>query len=93
MSEIAALTSEVPDDGFSGEDHDAVLYRLGWELDPARCPVCGLETFGASDSPEYCPQCGWKDDPAQRRNPVLAGRANRLSLQESQAKWGAGGSV
>lgn len=29
LAEIAALTVESPADGFSGSDHDAVLY--GWE--------------------------------------------------------------
>ena len=56
-------------------------------LDKLVCPVCGQHRFEEKGGYEICPICGWEDDPLQRREPDLAGGANKLSLNEARKEW------
>ncbi len=51
------------------------------------CPCCGKFFFSEKNAWEICPVCGWEDDPSQRRDPDLAGGANRLSLREAKTAY------
>ena len=62
------------------------LYRLFFRK-RYRCPVCGRHIFEEMDAYEICPVCGWEDDPSQRRDPDLAGGANKMSLNEAIASF------
>jgi hypothetical protein len=53
------------------------------------CACCGSKVIRDRGMFEICPVCGWEDDPAQVRNPNLAGGANALSLNEARAAWAA----
>ena len=50
------------------------------------CACCGYLTNSESGhtSNEICPICQWKDDPIQFREPLAAGGANLVSLQEAR---------
>ncbi|MBR0051781.1 MAG: hypothetical protein IJK10_08200 [Firmicutes bacterium] len=54
---------------------------------PTICPCCGRYIFDEKGGYEICPVCGWEDDPVQRREPDLAGGANKLSLNEARKAW------
>ena len=54
---------------------------------PTVCPCCGRYIFDEKGKYEICPVCGWEDDPVQRREPDLAGGANKLSLNEARKAW------
>ena len=54
---------------------------------PTICPCCGRYIFEEKGQFEICPVCGWEDDPVQRREPDLAGGANKLSLNEARKAW------
>jgi hypothetical protein len=51
------------------------------------CPCCGSNVLQARGAFEICPVCGWEDDPAQSRDPDLAGGANGPSLNNARATW------
>jgi hypothetical protein len=51
------------------------------------CPVCGQHTLSERGVYEICAVCGWEDDPAQAKDPDLAGGSNRESLNQSRANW------
>ncbi|MCB2155498.1 DUF4279 domain-containing protein [bacterium] len=53
-----------------------------------RCPCCESLTISPpGDGGEICSECGWKDDPEQRKDPMLRNRANELSLKEARHKY------
>lgn len=52
-----------------------------------KCPVCGQTVFAEAGKYEICDVCGWEDDPLQRKDPDLAGGANKLSLNDSIKAW------
>lgn len=51
-------------------------------MDRYRCWCCGQPTLDEEPTGTYeiCPECGWEDDPLQRRDPDYAGGANGASL-------------
>ena len=52
------------------------------------CPCCGAPAYAEPPgSYELCGRCGWEDDPAQERDPALAGGANRLCLRDARRAW------
>jgi uncharacterized Zn finger protein (UPF0148 family) len=51
------------------------------------CDCCASPVIRERGTFEICPVCGWEDDPAQARDPELAGGANRMSLNEARARW------
>ncbi len=51
------------------------------------CPCCGSKVLHERGTFEICPVCGWEDDPAQSRDPALAGGANETSLNDARAAW------
>jgi ribosomal protein L37AE/L43A len=51
------------------------------------CPVCGQHTLSERGTYEICAVCGWEDDPAQAKDPDLAGGANRESLNQARTNW------
>ena len=72
----------------SESDISVILAALGMGLevtyegteDERVCPCCHAYLFSEKNAYEICPVCGWEDDPSQRRDELLAGGANRLSL-------------
>ena len=53
------------------------------------CPCCGYKVFEEEPgSYDICPVCSWEDDLVQLKNPNMAGGANKLSLIESQKRYG-----
>jgi hypothetical protein len=58
------------------------------------CPCCGHLVFKEPPgSYNICPICFWEDDPVQLRWPTFGGGANRPSLIEAQAEYGATGAM
>lgn len=51
------------------------------------CPCCGTRTLRVRGAFEICPVCQWEDDPAQARDPQLAGGANGMSLSAARMHW------
>ena len=51
------------------------------------CTCCGSHVIHERGAFEICPVCAWEDDPAQARDPDLAGGANELSLNAARALW------
>lgn len=51
------------------------------------CLCCGAPTIKERGAYEICSRCGWEDDPVQAADPGYRGGANRLSLDESRARW------
>lgn len=52
------------------------------------CPVCGrLVHDQKPGSHGVCPVCGWEDDLAQLRFPLMTGSTNRVSLQVAQENY------
>ena len=51
------------------------------------CACCGSNLIHDRGAFEICPVCAWEDDPAQARDPNLAGGANESSLTEARAAW------
>lgn len=56
-----------------------------------KCPVCGKYKF--EENYDICPNCGWENDPVQRKDPDFAGGANKMSLKEAKAAYKAGEKV
>ncbi len=55
---------------------------------PYPCPCCGYLVFEhAPGNHEVCPVCGWEDDLAQLRFPLMAGSANVVSLESAQKNY------
>ncbi len=51
------------------------------------CDCCGSNVIRETGAFEICSVCGWEDDPAQARDPDLAGGANKMSLNAARAAW------
>ncbi|MGN6514526.1 MAG: CPCC family cysteine-rich protein [Rhizomicrobium sp.] len=51
------------------------------------CPCCGSPVIHVRGAFEICPVCQWEDDPAQARDPELAGGANGMSLSAARLDW------
>lgn len=52
------------------------------------CPCCGhLVHAQVPGSNKVCPICGWEDDLAQLRFPLMPGSSNHVSLQEGQRNF------
>jgi len=51
------------------------------------CACCELPTLPKDSIFEICPLCGWQDDGVQNDDPSYSGGANKLSLNDYQAKW------
>jgi hypothetical protein len=51
------------------------------------CDCCGSKVIRERGAFEICPVCGWEDDPAQARDPDLAGGANATSLNVARSEW------
>ncbi|MBR0138791.1 MAG: DNA/RNA nuclease SfsA [Firmicutes bacterium] len=47
------------------------------------CPVCGKRCLSETGAWEICDNCGWEDDPVQRKDPDFEGGANRMSLNQA----------
>lgn len=53
-----------------------------------RCPCCGYYTLGSEiGTYEICPVCFWEDDSHQRRNAMMAGGANEVSLIQARENF------
>lgn len=53
-----------------------------------RCPCClNLNPMEDDGKYEICGFCGWENDPAQKRDPDLAGGANAMSLNEARESY------
>jgi hypothetical protein len=51
------------------------------------CPVCGNDCFAEEGDFDVCGNCGWENDPIQRRDHDYCGGANELSVNQAKAKW------
>ena len=52
------------------------------------CPCCGYLVFNREPGHhEVCPVCGWEDDLAQLRFPLMSGSANPVSLASAQRNY------
>lgn len=52
------------------------------------CPCCGYLVFDREPgNHEVCPVCGWEDDLAQLRFPLMPGSANVVSLASAQRNY------
>ena len=49
-----------------------------------KCPVCGGKAYGTFGT---CDNCGWCDDPAQRKYPDLKDMENKMSLNEARKAY------
>ena len=52
-----------------------------------KCPVCGKFEFPHVGSYDYCPVCGWQDDPIQEDEPDEDCCANQMSLNEAREAY------
>ncbi len=50
-----------------------------------KCPVCRKYKF--AEKYDICPNCGWENDPVQRKNPGFSGGANAMSLNEARTAY------
>ena len=58
------------------------------------CPCCGYLVFDLQPGHhQSCPICGWEDDMAQLRFPLMSGSANTVSLDEAQHNFAAFGAA
>jgi len=56
--------------------------------DPYPCPCCGrLVHQQMPGFHQACPICGWEDDLAQLRFPLMPGSSNTVSLREAQRNF------
>lgn len=55
-----------------------------------KCPVCGKHEFKEYGSYDFCPVCGWGDDPYQVYYPQETG-FNPVSLEEARESYKATG--
>ncbi|GMO51053.1 MAG: hypothetical protein Pg6C_15500 [Treponemataceae bacterium] len=55
-----------------------------------QCACCGNESLDAGSKYDYCPLCGWQDDPIQNDEPGYRGGANLISLNEAKQVVAAG---
>lgn len=53
------------------------------------CACCSYLTLSEPGGFEICPVCYWEDDDVQRRNPALAGGANKECLVEARKTFAA----
>ncbi|MCU0834169.1 MAG: hydrolase [Chromatiaceae bacterium] len=52
------------------------------------CPCCGHIVFDhAPGFHQQCPICGWEDDLAQLRFPLMPGSSNQVCLEEAQRNF------
>lgn len=57
-------------------------------VDKYPCPACGhLVNDQMPGNHEVCPICGWQDELAQLRFPLMPGNGNRVTLQEAQINY------
>ena len=49
-----------------------------------KCPVCGGKAYGTFGT---CDNCGWCEDPAQRKYPDLKDMENKMSLNEARKAY------
>ncbi len=52
-----------------------------------KCPVCGQHEFAEYGSFDFCPVCGWCDDPLEGSRPDYKGGYNGMSVQEYRIAW------
>lgn len=58
------------------------------------CPVCGYLVHDRMPGHhQVCPICGWEDDLAQLRFPLMNGGANHVSLLQAQINYQAAGAA
>lgn len=58
------------------------------------CPCCGYRVFDFQPGHhQNCPICGWEDDLAQLRFPLIPGSSNPVSLYEAQLNFQAFGAA
>jgi Cysteine-rich CPCC len=55
--------------------------------DAYACPCCDSLSFSEAGGYEICDICGWEDDPVQEANPMMAGGANKLSLELARQNY------
>lgn len=51
------------------------------------CLCCDAHVIHVRGAFEICPVCQWEDDPAQAKDPELAGGANGMSLSAARLDW------
>ncbi len=47
-----------------------------------KCPVCLRHTFDEYGSFDFCPVCGWCDDPLEGSKPGYKGGYNGMTVEE-----------
>ena len=52
-----------------------------------KCPVCGQFEFEEEGSFDFCPVCGWCDDPLESSKPGYKGGYNRMTVEEYREAW------
>ena len=59
------------------------------------CPCCGYLTIGEEPPGtfEICPVCFWEDDNVQFEDPIYAGGANSVSLNQARENFRLFGAV
>ena len=84
MDEVLAVFS-----GCTEEEWEEIVLSLsGRRTGLFQCPCCGCYTLEEGGGRyEICEVCGWEDDPAQLRDPDLAGGANDVSLNEARENY------
>jgi len=55
-----------------------------------KCACCGKETLGVGITYDYCPVCGWQDDPIQNNDTDYVGGANFISLDQAKKAFAIG---
>jgi len=59
-----------------------------YDQDKFPCPCCGHVVFDREPGfHQVCPICGWEDDLAQLRFPLMPGSSNVVSLFEAQRNF------
>lgn len=55
-----------------------------------KCPLCGEYTLDELNVYDYCDNCGWFDDPYQRKNPDYDDGRNDLSFNDAKKAFSRG---
>ena len=51
------------------------------------CPVCNQFYFDEINGYDFCPVCGWFDDPGQRAEPDMECGCNHRSQNQHREQW------
>lgn len=71
--------------------HPLAIEKRKNRMNFRECACCGQKTLDDSVKYfDYCPVCGWQDDPIQNKKPDYDGGANYISLNEARKVFAEG---